>query len=119
VLATNGVNISAATKNMPPPRFKQLATDLQAGKGLAGTVAAKSQLATNVQAHRRQPRHHQQQLEPARLWGILVVAQTAPSTNSPEPRTHNHESTLAHPHFFSACASRRLRRQPGAGICRA
>ncbi len=44
ILATNGANLTAATKNI-----EQLTADVQAGKGLAGTLLQNPQVATNVQ----------------------------------------------------------------------
>ena len=44
ILATNAVNITAATKNI-----QGLTEDIQAGKGLAGTLLENQQVATNIQ----------------------------------------------------------------------
>ena len=80
----------------------RLSADLQAGKGLAGTVLQNEQLATNVQDHRRQSRHHQQQLEPARIMGHFSGRINRRATNTASSQSAlNHDSTLGHPHFVS------------------
>jgi phospholipid/cholesterol/gamma-HCH transport system substrate-binding protein len=52
LLATNGEEISAAVKNIESATviLTNLLSDLQSGKGLAGTVLQNEPLATNVQA---------------------------------------------------------------------
>src|SRR5258708_6972719 len=51
VLATNRVNINQATKDVADAAasFRQIAADLQAGRGLAGAFLQNPELATNVQ----------------------------------------------------------------------
>jgi phospholipid/cholesterol/gamma-HCH transport system substrate-binding protein len=51
ILATNGVNLTAATKNIQDltVNAQQLVTDIQAGKGAAGTLLENPQMATNIQ----------------------------------------------------------------------
>jgi phospholipid/cholesterol/gamma-HCH transport system substrate-binding protein len=52
LLATNGVNLTAATRNIQDltASAQQLVTDVRAGHGLAGTLLQNPQLSTNVQA---------------------------------------------------------------------
>ena len=45
ILATNGANLTAATKNI-----QQITDDVKAGQGLAGTLLQNPQISTNVQA---------------------------------------------------------------------
>ena len=73
ILATNGDNLTIATKNIEDltVTFKQLAADLQAGKGLAGTVLQNQQLATNVQTIAANLSITTSNLNRVGLWGIL------------------------------------------------
>jgi len=52
IIATNGVEISTAVKNIESSTeiLTNLMTDLQSGKGFAGTILQNEQLSTNVQA---------------------------------------------------------------------
>ena len=52
LLATNGVNLTAATRNIQDltASAQQLVNDVHTGKGLAGTLLQNPQLATNVEA---------------------------------------------------------------------
>jgi phospholipid/cholesterol/gamma-HCH transport system substrate-binding protein len=83
MLATNGANLTAATKNIEDltVTFKQLAADLQAGKGLAGTVLQNQQLATNVQTIAANLSITASNLNRVGLWGILW-SQKTPATNT-------------------------------------
>ena len=83
VLDTNSVNIAIATKNIDDATatFKQLAADLQAGKGLAGTVLQNQELATNMQAIAANLSVTTSNLNRAGLWGILW-SHKPPGTNS-------------------------------------
>ena len=83
VLATNSVNINQATKDIADATatFKQLAADLQAGKGLAGTVLQNPDLATNVQAIAANLAVTSSNLNRLGLWGILW-AHPPPATNA-------------------------------------
>jgi phospholipid/cholesterol/gamma-HCH transport system substrate-binding protein len=88
VLATNSPNIDAATKNFADTSaiFKQLATDLQSGKGLAGTVLQNPDLASNVQAIAANLAITSSNLNRHGLWGILWSHKppaTTPTTNNP------------------------------------
>ena len=73
LLATNSVNLNQATKDIADATttFKQLATDLQAGKGLAGAVLQNQELATNVQTIAANLSITSSNLNRLGLWGIL------------------------------------------------
>jgi len=93
VLATNSVNINQATKDIADATatFKQLAADLQAGKGLAGTVLQNPELATNVQSIAANLAVTSSNLNRLGLWGILWAPKP--------PRTNTvNNATLASPH---------------------
>ena len=83
VLDTNSVNIAAATKNIEDATivFKQLSADLQAGKGLAGTVLQNQELAANVQAIAQNLSVTTSNLNRSGLWGILW-SHKPPATDS-------------------------------------
>jgi ABC-type transporter Mla subunit MlaD len=93
LLATNSVNINQATKDIADATatFKQLAADIQAGKGLAGTVLQNPELATNVQAIAANLSITSSNLNRLGLWGILW-SHPPPATN-----TMNNNATLASP----------------------
>jgi ABC-type transporter Mla subunit MlaD len=93
VLATNSVNINQATKDIADATatFKQLAADLQAGKGLAGTVLQNPELATNVQSIAANLAVTSSNLNRLGLWGVLWAPKP--------PRTNTvNNATLASPH---------------------
>jgi ABC-type transporter Mla subunit MlaD len=92
VLATNSVNINQATKDIADATatFKQLAADLQAGKGLAGTVLQNPELATNVQDIAANLAVTSSNLNRLGLWGILWAHKP--------PATSTNNATLASPH---------------------
>jgi len=75
VLATNSTEITAAVKNVESSTevLKSLLSDVQSGKGLAGTMLQNEQLATNVPSRREQPRHCIEQFKPARTVGLLCT----------------------------------------------
>jgi ABC-type transporter Mla subunit MlaD len=83
-LATNNANLTRATKAVADTAetFKQLAADLQAGRGLAGTVLQNSELATNFQALAANLAITSSNLNRQGLWGILW-SHNPPDTNSP------------------------------------
>jgi len=83
ILATNSGNINQATKNIAETSatFKQLAVDLQAGKGLAGTVLQNPELATNVQTIAANLAVTSSNLNRLGLWGILW-SHKPPTTNT-------------------------------------
>jgi ABC-type transporter Mla subunit MlaD len=85
VLNTNGANLTVATRNLDDltVTVKQLAADLQAGKGLAGTVLQNPELATNVQAIAANLAVASSNLNRLGLWGILWSHKTsATNTNT-------------------------------------
>ena len=86
VLATNGANLTAATKNLEDISVtaKLLAADLQAGKGLAGTVLQNPELATNVQLLAANLAVTSSNLNRLGLWGILW-SHKPPATNTTSP----------------------------------
>jgi phospholipid/cholesterol/gamma-HCH transport system substrate-binding protein len=73
ILETNNENIFAATKNLNDltVTFKQVADDVQAGKGLAGTVLENQELATNFQDIAANLSVTTSNLNRLGLWGIL------------------------------------------------
>ena len=83
ILATNSVNINQTTKNLveTSATFKQLAADMQAGKGLAGVVLQNPELATNVQAIAANLAVTSSNLNRLGLWGILW-SHKPPGTNT-------------------------------------
>ena len=85
ILATNSININDATKNIDDMTvtLKQLAADVQAGKGLAGTVLQNEQLATNVLAIAANLSVTTSTLNRAGLWGILWSHKPSADTTSP------------------------------------
>ncbi len=93
VLATNSVNLNQATKNIADATatFKQLAADLQAGKGLAGAVLQNPELATNVQNIAANLSVTSSNLNQLGLWGILWSHK--PTTTN----TSTSHSNRAHP----------------------
>jgi phospholipid/cholesterol/gamma-HCH transport system substrate-binding protein len=93
LLATNSVNINQATKDIAEATatFKKIADDVQAGKGLAGTILQNPDLATNVQAIAANLSVTSSNLNRLGLWGILW-SHPPPATN-----TMNNNATLASP----------------------
>ena len=92
ILDTNGVNLAAATRNIDDisVSVKQLAADLQAGKGLAGTMLQNRELATNVETIAANLSVTSSNLNRLGLWGILW-SHKPPATNSTatqSPRNH-------------------------------
>ncbi len=83
LLTTNGENLSQATKNIAETSatFKQLAGDMQAGKGLAGVILQNPGLATNVQVIAANLAVTSSNLNRLGLWGILW-SHKAPVTNT-------------------------------------
>jgi phospholipid/cholesterol/gamma-HCH transport system substrate-binding protein len=92
VLATNSANTATATKNIADTTaiFKQLALDIQAGKGLAGTVLQNPELATNVQDIAANLSVTSSNLNRIGLWGILwshkPTGANKPANNNPTRR---------------------------------
>jgi len=73
ILATNSININQATKDLAGAmnNIKELVNDMQAGKGLAGTVLQNPQLAINVQTIAANLAVTSSNLNRIGLWGIL------------------------------------------------
>ncbi len=73
ILATNSVNINQATRDLADTTatFKQIAADVQAGKGLAGNLLQNPVLATNVQDIAANLAMTSSNLNRLGLWGIL------------------------------------------------
>ena len=82
LLATNGAVVSLAVNDIKASTatLKQLLDDVQAGKGLAGTILQNDQLATNVQAIANNLSVTTSNLNRLGLWGILWTHK-APATN--------------------------------------
>jgi len=82
ILATNGANLTAATKNIQDltVTVQQFAADVQAGKGLAGTLLQNPQLATNVQVLAGNLSEVSSNLNRFGLWHILW-SHDPPGTN--------------------------------------
>ena len=96
ILATNGANLTAATKNIQELTItaQQLAADVQAGKGLAGTLLQNPQLSTNVQSLAENLSEVSSNLNRFGLWHILwshdppganTVKKTTPASTRNRP----------------------------------
>jgi phospholipid/cholesterol/gamma-HCH transport system substrate-binding protein len=85
LLETNGAEISVAVKNIESSTeiLTNLMTDLQSGKGLAGTVLQNQQLSTNVQAIASNLAIATGNLNRLGLWHFLWHKEPAPPTNPP------------------------------------
>ena len=91
ILATNGVTLNQATKDLAEAmnNVKQITSDVQAGKGLAGAVLQNPELATNVQTLAANLAITSSNLNRLGLWGILWSHPPA-STNATKFQTpHN------------------------------
>jgi ABC-type transporter Mla subunit MlaD len=88
LLTTNGTEISEAVKNIKESTetLKGLMADVQAGKGLAGTILENQQVATNFQDIAANLAVTTSNLNRVGLWGILW-SHKAPSTNTPAARS--------------------------------
>jgi phospholipid/cholesterol/gamma-HCH transport system substrate-binding protein len=85
VVATNGPEISAAVQNIESSTetLKQLMTNLQSGKGLAGTLLQNEQLSANVQSIANNLTIASSNLNRLGLWGFLWHKESvAPTTNA-------------------------------------
>jgi phospholipid/cholesterol/gamma-HCH transport system substrate-binding protein len=90
LLTTNGANITDATYNLDQisADIKQLTEDLQAGKGLAGTVLQNQQLATNFQQLAANLSVTSSNLNRLGVWGILWSHKPATTNaNTATPKT--------------------------------
>lgn len=87
ILATNAVNLTAATKNIreATANAQQLVTDIQSGKGLAGTLLENPQVATNVQVLAENLSIASSNLNRFGLWHFLWAHSPPPRTNSVKP----------------------------------
>lgn len=86
ILNTNKVNIGEATKNIDDmtANLKQMSSDLQAGKGLAGAILQNEQLSTNVQNIAANLSITTSNLNRSGLWGILWSHK--PPKKDPQPK---------------------------------
>lgn len=89
VLATNSANINRATRDIADSTaiIKQIAADIQAGHGLAGTLLQNPDLATNVQDIAANLSVTSSNLNRHGIWGILWGHNPPKrhSTNAPTP----------------------------------
>jgi hypothetical protein len=85
VLATNGTELTASMKNIESSTvmLKNALSDVQSGKGLAGTLIENEQLATNVQAIAANLTITTSNLNRLGLWRFLWHHEPAPK---PPPR---------------------------------
>jgi hypothetical protein len=92
VLSTNSTDITTAVKNIESSTevLKSVLSDVQSGKGLAGTMLRNEQLATNVQAIANNLAMASSNLNRLGLWHFLwhkEPVRTAPdgttATNAP------------------------------------
>ncbi len=88
VLATNGEEITKAVNNIESSTvvMKNLFDDMQAGKGLAGTLLKNDMLATNVAAIAGNLAITTSNLNEHGLWGILWAKHTYHTTNDSSVR---------------------------------
>ena len=86
LLATNTPDITASVNNIKSSTdaLKKIMDDLQAGRGLAGTLLQNEQLATNVQAIADNLAVTTSNLNRVGLWGILW-SHKPPATNTAPP----------------------------------
>jgi phospholipid/cholesterol/gamma-HCH transport system substrate-binding protein len=87
LLATNGADITVAVNNIKSSTetLKKLMDEIQAGKGLAGTILQNGELATNFEVIADNLSVTTSNLNRLGLWGILWAHKphdAAPSTNS-------------------------------------
>jgi phospholipid/cholesterol/gamma-HCH transport system substrate-binding protein len=88
LLATNGANLTAATRNIDDLTVgaRQILDDVHNGKGLAGTLLQNGQTATNVQILADNLSQVSSNLNRFGLWHILW-SHSPPATNSVKPVT--------------------------------
>ncbi len=91
LLASNGAQIAVATHNLADSSetLKSIMSDVQNGKGLAGTILQNQTLATNVQAIASNLAVTTSNLNQVGLWGILW-APKHPDTSTSVPVRANH-----------------------------
>ncbi len=89
LLATNGLNLTAATQNIQDltSQAKQVMAEVQAGKGLVGTLLQNPQVTTNIQDLAANLAVASSNLNRYGLWHFLWShpAATPPATNSVHP----------------------------------
>jgi phospholipid/cholesterol/gamma-HCH transport system substrate-binding protein len=90
VLSTNSTEITTAVKNIESSTevLKSLLSDIQSGKGLAGTMLQNEQLATNVQAIANNLAIASSNLNRLGLWGLLWHHEPL-RTNAPATLRHH------------------------------
>lgn len=93
ILATNGANLTAATKNIQDltVNAQNLVKDVQAGKGIAGTLISDNQTMTNLQLLAANLAEASSNLNRNGLWHFLW-AHPAPDTNATRTAA-SHSST--------------------------
>jgi len=93
LLASNGVQIAVATHNLADSSaaLKNVISDAQNGKGLAGTILQNPVLAANVQAIASNLAQTTSNLNQVGLWGILWAPKHS-GTNDPSPQHSNHST---------------------------
>ena len=93
VLATNSTGITTAVKNIESSTevLKSLLSDVQSGKGLAGTMLQNEQLATNVQAIANNLAIASSNLNRLGVWGLLCHHEPLriPPGGTPATNTHH------------------------------
>jgi len=94
ILATNGAILTAATKNIQDITInaQQIVKDIQAGKGLAGTLLQNQEVATNVADLTENLSIASSNLNRYGLWHFLW-AHPPPSTNTTKSVTHQPTGT--------------------------
>jgi phospholipid/cholesterol/gamma-HCH transport system substrate-binding protein len=87
LLATNGVNLTAATKNIADLTVsaQQLLKDIQAGQGLAGALVQNNQTTTNIQLLAENLSLVSSNLNRFGLWHILWSHPSAATPNAVKP----------------------------------
>lgn len=88
LLATNGDNLTASTKNIQEltANARELVNDIQAGKGVAGTLLENTETATNLQLLAENLSLASSNLNRFGLWHFLW-SHNPPSTNTVKPVT--------------------------------
>jgi hypothetical protein len=84
ILATNGANLSAATKNI-----QGLTEDVQAGKGLAGALLQNQQVSTNIQLLAANLSIASSNLNRFGLWHFLWAKQPANASTAKPAKPDN------------------------------
>lgn len=87
VIATNGATLSEAMTNieMTTETLKEIAADMHAGRGLAGTILENQELATNVQVTVNNLAIASSNLDSLGLWGFLWHHQGEPPHTNATP----------------------------------